>query len=507
MPHNLETFPGTYPIALYPSSTVTGIDPSIVPSMNFARDIFQRFGADQPALVSVSRSGDPSHWTFGQLDAASAEMAGVLWGEGVRRGDVVATLLGNRPEWVITLLACFRIGAVAAPCTQQLRQQDLESRFAEKPPTLLVVDDQTAAVAESAALPSAVLTVPVHGHAARAGFEELALDDPALMIFTSGTSGHPKAAVHGLRYLYGQSLQAEHWLAARAGDLVWCTAAAGWSKSVRNSFVAPWLRGATAFIHDARFDPLERLALIHDHRVSVLCMSPTEYRFVAAKARLRPLPHLRSAVSAGEALGASTFGEWSEQAGIAVRDGYGQTETGAVTGNPVGLSKPGSMGLPLPGVATEIRSGELCVRPETLPTFFLGYDGQRADVEIWRTGDLVEIDEDGFLWFLGRADDVIVSSGYRIDPTEVEHAIETHPDVSEAAVVGQPDALRGEVVRAFVVLNERATPSSVLVTELQAHVRTVTAPYKYPRAVEFVTALPRTASGKLQRSALRSRQT
>jgi acyl-coenzyme A synthetase/AMP-(fatty) acid ligase len=232
-------------------------------------------------------------------------------------------------------------------------------------------------------------------------------------------------------------------------------------------------------------------------------MAPTEYRVIANRATLRPVG-LRTAVAAGEALNAEVVQTWRSEAAVDVRDGYGQTETGAVTGMPVGEPvRPGSMGRPLPGVRVEVRDGQLHLDPASSPTFFLRYLGHEPHAGWWATGDLVEIDDDGFLWFRGRADDVIVSSGYRIGPTEVEGALASHPAVADAAVVGAPDAERGEVVRAVVVLRDGWAADDALVRALQDHVKAETAPYKYPRVVEFAPTLPRTASGKLRRAALR----
>jgi acyl-coenzyme A synthetase/AMP-(fatty) acid ligase len=328
---------------------------------------------------------------------------------------------------------------------------------------------------------------------------ELAADEPALIVFTSGTSGAAKAIRHGQRYLTGQSVQAEHWFGAREGDLCWCTAASGWSKSARNSFIAPWLRGATALLYDGRFDPEERLELIEREGVRVLCMAPTEYRAIAKRAELRPLPSLRHAVAAGEPLNPEVVRQWSQAAEVEVHDGYGQTETGALTGMPIGPPvRPGSMGKPLPGFELWVEDGELCANPATIPTFFL--DGPD---DVWRTGDRVREDEDGYLWFEGRTDDVIISAGYRIGPFEVESALVSHPAVAEAAAVAAPDEVRGQVVRAVVVLRDGFAGGDRLARELQDHVKSQTAPYKYPRLVEFAEALPKTASGKIKRGDLR----
>jgi acyl-coenzyme A synthetase/AMP-(fatty) acid ligase len=334
---------------------------------------------------------------------------------------------------------------------------------------------------------------------------DLAPDDPCLITFTSGTAGEPKAAVHGQRYLPGQRLQATHWLAPEPGDLVWCTAAAGWSKSARNAFIAPWLRGAAALLHDARFDPHERLAIAARERVNVLCMAPTEYRVIAKRASVPRLPAMRGLVAAGEALNPDVLHAWHDATGLWIRDGYGQTETGQLTGcGPGETPRPGSMGRPLPGVGLHVVDGELVLDPTSDPTFFLGYLGGEPHSGPWHTGDRVRADDDGFLFFEGRTDDLIISAGYRIGPFEVESALVAHPAVAEAAVVGAPDDERGQVVRAVVVLRDGHAPSDSLARELQEHVKEQTAPYKYPRRVDFVDELPKTASGKVRRAALRA---
>jgi acyl-coenzyme A synthetase/AMP-(fatty) acid ligase len=266
-------------------------------------------------------------------------------------------------------------------------------------------------------------------------------------------------------------------------------------------FIAPWLRGASALLQDARFDPAERLQVVEREGVNVLCMAPTEYRAIAKRGELRPLASLHHAVAAGEPLGPETVELWRDAVGIAVHDGYGQTETGALTGMPIGPPvRPGSMGRPLPGFELWVDEGELCADPATIPTFFL--DGPRD--RPWLTGDRVREDEDGYLWFEGRTDDVIISAGYRIGPFEVESALVSHPAVAEAAAVAAPDEVRGQIVRAVVVLRGDREPGDELARELQDHVKERTAPYKYPRLVEFAEALPKTASGKIKRAALRA---
>jgi acetyl-CoA synthetase len=523
--------------------------------VNFAREVLQAQPPERRALVELAREGSRREWTFGEIEGAVRATAATLASHGIRRGDVAMTLIGNRVEWVATTMACFRIGAVALPCTEQLRAKDLRLRLAVARPSLIVADERNRAELQAATPDCEVLWIPdeelfacepgreppthEQGRSAQdsgvapvpSGLDAAAsagkspppadLDDsdPALITFTSGTAGEPKAVVHGQRYLHGQRLQAESWLGAEAGDLVWCTASSGWSKSARNVFIAPWLTGAAALLHDARFDPHERLELIERERVNVLCMAPTEYRVIAKRATLRPLPSLKQMVAAGEALNPEVLHAWREATGLDVRDGYGQTETGQMTEMPVERpARAGSMGKPLDGVELTVEDGELVANPRTVPTFFLGYLGEgvrrdengewqiedRREQGPWRTGDRVGEDGDGYLRFEGRADDVIVSAGYRIGPFEVESALVAHPAVAEAAAVAAPDEERGAVVRAVVVLRDGQEPSPELARELQEHVRRETAPYKYPRIVEFAPELPKTASGKVRRALLRA---
>src|SRR5919202_5874285 len=273
--------------------------------MNFARDVVEAADPNALALVERPRHGHPRReWTFGEVARFAATLAFHLDEIGVQRGDGVLTLLGNRPEWVLTMVACFRQGYVVLPCTEQLRPKDLRLRLSVTQPRLVVADERNAATLEGAGWDGPTVWAPWGDWPRRPAppAADLAAEDPCLITFTSGTAGEPKAVVHGQRYLPGQRLQAEHWLAPRAGELVWCTAASGWSKSARNAFIAPWLCGAAALLHDARFDPAERLELLDREAVDVLCMAPTEYRVMAKRVDLRPLPDLRGLVAAGEAL-------------------------------------------------------------------------------------------------------------------------------------------------------------------------------------------------------------
>ena len=477
--------------------------------MNFARDVVDAAPAERRALLELDRDGRRREWSFGEVSDRSARLAGALASRGIRKGDVVMTLIGNRPEWVFTMVACFRIGAVALACNEQLRAKDLLIRLDSAQPALIVSDERDLGELSAANPVCSVLVIPdktlfEHEPVPAADLDAI---DPCLITFTSGTTGEPKGVVHGQRYLPGQQLQATHWMDARKGDLVWCTAATGWSKSARNAFIAPWLNGATALLHDARFDPVQRLEIIAAERVNVLCMAPTEYRVIAKRTALSPRPSLRTLVAAGEALNPEVIRAFKEVLGIEIRDGYGQTETGQLTGNPVGEPvRPGSMGRPLPGVELEVIDGELVLTdPRTDPTFFVGHLGGGAapDDRPWHTGDRV-IQDDGYLYFEGRTDDLIISAGYRIGPFEVESALVSHPAVAEAAVVAAPDDERGSVVRAVVVLRDGFDPTDTLKTDLQQHVRDQTAPYKYPRIVDFAPELPKTSSGKVRRALLRA---
>jgi acetyl-CoA synthetase len=490
--------------------------------LNFIEDVIQRFPFSREAIVAIDAEGRRKVHHFSHMFARSLGLSGVMLASGVRRGDVVMILVGNRIEWVISMLACFRMGAVALPLNPQLTAEDLayrvdvtdpalaigEAEYLDRLPdgmTCLDMEDLARAFDED-------LTQPLPAECA-----ELEPDDPALIVFTSGSTGEPRGVIHSQSYLTGQLTQAEYWFGALPGDLAWCTAAPGWSKSSRNTFIAPWLCGAKALLVDERFDPGTRLDIARREKVNLLCQAPTEYRMLAGRTELGPLPDMRRMVSAGETLNPGVIAAFREATGVEIADGYGQTETGAVAGMRPGDSlagREGSMGRPLPGIDTRILDGELQVRAASSPTFFSSYlDGEHFEGEWWATGDLVRADEDGFLYHEGRNDDIISSAGYRIGPVEVEHALISHPAVAEAAAIAAPDAERGSVVHAVVVLRDEARPRAgaersraELVAGIQKHCREVTAPYKYPREVEFVDELPKTSSGKIRRAELRNQR-
>ncbi|HUG79433.1 MAG TPA: AMP-binding protein, partial [Burkholderiales bacterium] len=344
----------------------------------------------------------------------------------------------------------------------------------------------------------------------------IGLEDPVAIYYTSGSSGNPKGVTHAARALYAWRYSSLYWHDLKPEDLMWCTADTGWSKAGTAILYGPWSCGAAVLFYSGRFDPRERLALLARHRVSVFCAAATEFRrLVSEDVSAHDLSRLRLAVSAGETVNPEIVRRWQALAGIPLLDAYGQTETLMTVCNyPFMPVKPGSMGRPLPGLEISILEGQLAIRLPN-PQMMLGYwnepERTRAAIarvgnaEYWLTGDMVRQDEDGYLFYEGRADDIIGSAGYRIGPMEVESALIEHPAVQESAAVGKPDPERGEIVKAFVVLNLGYAGTPELAAELQAHVRRTTAPYKYPREIEFVAELPKNASGKLLRRVLRAR--
>ncbi|MEX0993286.1 MAG: AMP-binding protein [Solirubrobacterales bacterium] len=492
---------------------------------NFAIDVVERLGRERPgdeALRAIATSGNRESLTFAEVAEGADNVAAGLAAAGVGKGDVVMTMIGARPEWVLATLGTWRLGAVALPGAEQLRAADIALRIDNAKPILLLIAERDRREVEGA--------LRLAQHAPRVLEIDRGLptgapidpsptitDDAALIVFTSGSGGEPKGVVHTQGYLLGQRLQAEHWYDARPGELAWCTAASGWSLSSRNAFVAPWITGAACLLHDARFDPGERLEIVAAEGINVLCQSPTEYRMIAKHAQLVDWrsPALRHMLSAGEPLNPEIIATFHAATGLDISDGYGQTETGAVAGTPPGSeARPGSMGMPLPGCAVEVldpageaaEQGEMCMDPATIPTFFAGYLNEDPidRAARWHTGDRVRRDSDGHLWFEGRIDDVIVSAGYRIGPFEVESALVSHPAVAEAAAVAAPDDERGSIVKAVVVLRDGHRGNDRLARDLQDHAKQVTAPYKHPRAIEFRDELPKTSSGKIKRAALRA---
>ena len=486
---------------------------------NFARDVVERHARDEFALAFVDGAGAVSRLTWGEIADGAARWSGVLAERGLRRGDRLLALVGKTPDWHLILLGALRLGLVTVPCSEMLRAKDLDFRMRHSGASLLVAD--RGAEAEVAGMD--VLFLDEAGEpAAIPECEDTRADEPAFILYTSGTTKDPKGVTHTHGYTYAKRMQAEHWLDARPGDLVWCTAGTGWAKSIWNVFLGPWSRGAEILLHEGPFDARERFELLERMEVTVLCQAPTEYRLMAKLDDLErhDLSRLRHAVSAGEPLNPEVIKAFRDAFGLTIYDGYGQTENTLLVANtPRNEVKPGSMGLPTPGHDVEVvdergeivpvdAEGDIALRGRP-PSLFVGYwDAPEETAAVFRgewyvTGDRATRDADGYLWFTGRADDVILSAAYRIGPFEVESALLEHPAVAESAVVGKPDSERGQIVKAFVVLRPGAAAGDGLAAELQAHCKRVTAPYKYPREIEFVDSLPKTRSGKIRRVELR----
>jgi acyl-coenzyme A synthetase/AMP-(fatty) acid ligase len=404
-----------------------------------------------------------------------------------------------------------------------LRARDLSFRARHAGARLLVADPGCRA--EVDAMEHAIETVYVDEAALGDEDDETcdtAADEPAFILYTSGTTKEPKGVTHTHAYTWAKRFQAERWLDAKPDDLVWCTAGSGWAKSIWNVLLGPWSCGSALVLHAGGFEPEQRFDLIGRLGVTVLCQAPTEYRLMAKLAGLErfDLTSLRHAVSAGEPLNPEVIKVFRDAFGLTIHDGYGQTENTLLVGNFPGMEiRPGSMGLPSPGHEIGVigedgeelppgEEGDIALRGHP-PSLFAGYyDAPEETAAVFRgewyvTGDRAELDEDGYLWFTGRADDVINSAAYRIGPFEVESALLEHEAVAESAVIGKPDAERGQIVKAFVVLRPGHEGDDALVRTLQEHCKRVTAPYKYPREIEFVAELPKTRSGKIRRVELR----
>jgi len=489
--------------------------------LNFARDVVERADPGALAIRLVDRDRHTCDVTFGEVAARAGQWAGLLRRRGVQPGDRVLVLVGKTAEWHPTMLACLKTGAVSIPCSEMLRAKDLAFRIGHSGALLVVAD--RGAESEVAGLDAAVVfTDNAELDEPDPATADAAAGDPAFILYTSGTTKDPKGVVHTHAYTFAKRAQAEHWLTARPGDLVWCTAGTGWAKSIWNVLLGPWSMGSAIVLDEGGFDPEERFGLISELGVTVLCQAPTEYRLMAKLDDLGrfELSHLRHAVSAGEPLNPEVIKAFRDEFGLTIHDGYGQTENTLLVGNFPGMEiRPGSMGLPTPGhdvgvideEGCEVTAGEegdiaLRGRPPSLFTEYYRAPEETAAVfrgEWYVTGDRATRDEDGYLWFTGRADDVILSAAYRIGPFEVESALLEHPAVAESAVVGKPDADRGQLVKAFVVLRPGHEPGDDLTRALQEHCKQVTAPYKYPREIEFVEGLPKTRSGKIRRVDLR----
>jgi len=506
---------------------------------NFATDVVDAWAAerDGTAVITETAAGEVRSLRFSDVSKASSRLADVLRSSGIAKGDRVIVMLPRVPEWQIALIACLRIGAVAIPCIEMLTGKDIGYRVVNSGARAAICRaEHVGKLAEvEAAIPVriaiggapgwldyAAVTAAARDSIAAA---DVGADDPAVMYYTSGSTGHPKGVLHASRGLYCWRMSAYYWLDLAPEDRIWCTADTGWSKAGTSIIWGPWSCGSAAFMYDGPFSPAERLRLLARHRISVFCAASTElFRLVDEDAKRHDLSALRHAITAGEALNAVVARRFEEVFGVKVAEAYGQTEALMMTLNlPSEPLRYGSMGLPGPGLDLDIvddegrrvadeAEGHVAIQMPC-PQMMLGYwqDPERTEQSFvqgpegrwYISGDRARRDADGYLWYAGRSDDVINSAGYRIGPLEVESVLLEHPAVQECAVVASPDVERGEVVKAFIVLRSGFDGSPSLIADLQAHAKAMTAPYKYPRRIEFLAELPKTITGKIRRRALR----
>jgi acyl-coenzyme A synthetase/AMP-(fatty) acid ligase len=517
-------------------------------NFNFGHDVVDGWASASPehtALYSVSADGERTI-TYSQLAERSGRFARAVAALPLPRGERMLVILPRVPEWWEVFIGLLKSGVIAIPGTTLLTAKDLAYRIDLADVSAVVTDAEGAEKIDAIAHQTAGLKHRILvGRERRPNwlsYDEIVsaqpgplerpatlCDDPALVYFTSGTTGMPKMVLHTqATYGVGHQITGRFWLDLRPDDLHWNVSDTGWAKAAWSSLFGPLGCGASLFVHHTpgKFQPADVLDCLTRYPITTLCAAPTIYRFLVKLdlSRFRPAA-LRHCVAAGEPLNPEVINVWREATGLTIRDGYGQTETVLLCGNFPGVNvKPGSMGLPSPGFDLAVvddegrrkpvgEDGDLALRID--PTRPLGMfreywrDPQATSQAFrqgwYRTGDCGHIDAEGYFWFASRADDVITSSAYRIGPFEVESALVEHPAVVEAAVIGKPDAERGEIVKAFVVLAKGHKPSDALKQELQEYVKHTTAPYKYPREIEFLDELPKTVSGKIRRVELRNR--
>lgn len=495
------------------------------------------------ALQWQNDQGDTEDITYQSLFHRANQFAQAMYHQGLAKGDRILIMMPRLIDAYIAYIGSLKAGLVVIPASEMLRSKDLSYRIKHGEAKAVVsyypYIDQFEQITETT--PSLSSKIIVGGHAE--GWQSLSelmadeseafsaaethRDDMAFLAYTSGTTGHPKGVVHSHGWAYAHlRTSAKSWLAIEEGNVVWATAGPGWAKWVWSPFVATLGSGATGLIYQGKFEPNTYLSLLENYRVNVLCCTPTEYRFMAKVDDLAryQLSDLQSAVSAGEPLNREVIDTFKDYFDINVRDGYGQTENTLIVGNLQDMPiKPGSMGKPTPGNTVDVISdegqpveagevGDIAVHKDT-PALFKTYykDDERMKQafrgDYYLTGDKAKKDDDGYFWFEGRSDDIIISAGYTIGPFEVEDALVKHPAVKECAVVASPDPDRGDIVKAFVILRHSdEVDETLLKKELQQHVKDLTAPYKYPRNIEFIDELPKTTSGKIRRIELRDRE-
>ncbi len=516
---------------------------------NFSFDVMDKWAECRAklALLAVDQNGEnPRYFTFWDLKKLSNKFANALRGLGVQRGERAFVMLPRVPEWYVALLGMIRLSVIPCPATVLCTERDLDYRINRAEMTIVLTDMDNAPKVDNAMekCPGIKHKILVNGeldgwtsydeivgkaspHLSREEVEPTRHDDPMMLFFSSGTVKYPKMVIHNHDYALAHYVTAWMCHDSKSRDLDWTLTDTGWAKSSWATW-GQWICGSTIFGPDIRgkFDPALTLHLLERYGITVFCAPPTAIRFMIQEdLSSYDLRHLRHVTSAGEPLNPEVMKIWKDATGLDIYDFYGQTETTAVIGNVRGMDiKPGSMGKPsfnydvaiVDDNGKELLAGDvghIAIRVKPYPVgLFKEYWKDPEDMQAafngdwYYTGDKAYKDEDGYFWFVGRADDVIISSGYRIGPFEVESALIEHPAVLESAVVASPDPMRGEVVKAFVILAPGFEPGDELTRELQDHVKKATAPYKYPRKIEYVDELPKTISGKIKRGELKKRE-
>jgi acetyl-CoA synthetase len=520
-------------------------------NFNFAFDVVDAIAAETPDKMAMNwcdDKGEEDIFTFAQMSYYSNKAANFFKAQGIKKGDRVMLVLKRRYEFWFCILALHKIGAITIPATHLLSTKDYVYRFnaAEVKMIVCVAEDEVMHHIEESLPKSPTLVKKALIQCEREGWlnfdsemeaasdkferpvgnEATANDDLMLLYFTSGTTGMPKMVTHNFTYPLGHIVTAKYWQNVRDNGLHLTVADTGWAKSVWGKLYGQWLSGSAIMTYDYdKFVPEHMLQMIEKHNITTFCAPPTIYRFLIKEDLTKyNLSSLEYCVVAGEPLNPEVFKKFHDITGIKLREGYGQTECTVALATYEWMNpKPGSMGKPTPGYHVDLLNdeGNSCEVGEEGQIVFYTEDGKKPlgmfsgyyhdeqlTNKVWKdgiyyTGDMAWRDEDGYYWFVGRADDVIKSSGYRIGPFEVESALIEHPAVLECAITAVPDPIRGQIVKATIVLTKNYQPSDELAHELQDHVKRVTAPYKYPRIVEFVTELPKTISGKIRRVQIR----
>lgn len=523
-------------------------------NFNFAYDVVDRLGREKPdkrALLWTNPRGEERTFTFSEMSRLSDQAAAMLYANGIRKGDKVMLILKRHYEFWIAILALHKIGAVGIPATHLLTKKDIVYRnnAADVKMIIATSDGELKEHVEDSEAESPTLTTKILVGEKRPGWlefwEEMGKhpaewtrptgeddthnDDTMLLYFTSGTTGMPKMVAHNFVYPLGHIVTSVYWHNSSEDGLHLTVADTGWAKSAWGKLYGQWLAETCIFVYDMdKFVPSELLEQIADHHVTTFCAPPTVYRYLIKEDLSKyDLSALKHVAIAGEPLNPEVYYQFLDMTGLKLMEIYGQTETMLTIGNFLWMEpRPGSMGKPNPCYDIDIvdengrscepgETGEVVIRTDAgapVGMFLEYYRDPDLTHAVWhdnvyRTGDVAWRDEDGYYWYVGRADDVIKSSGYRIGPFEVESALMEHPAVLETAITGVPHPERGMIVKATIVLADGYSPSDELKKELQDHVKKTTAPYKYPREIEFVDEdhLPKTISGKIRRVEIRER--